>query len=180
MYLVGVCFGILTALISGLYRNFINRFGLFLFVAGNIAFIITGIHENYFYKGSDYIWLFGIASSFIIAGCCSDSINAFFSTKKSLLFLGEASYSIYLLHCFVIEFLSKRMKNLDLFGMLPNSAVFIVLAFSGIAGGAVLYLFFEKRILIWLKTKFLPERKNGESLNIDNTKLQYDKASETA
>lgn len=150
-------FGIMAGILSSRYRDTLNRYGIQIFLAGNALFLIIGMHENYLSDKSDGIahtWFFGLASFIIILGCTTKKVESFFSKKKIMLFLGEASYSIYLFHWFAVELVCKKLKDFGLLEIIPLDIAFFIVVFAGITGGSIVYLSAEKYIVKWMKLIF--------------------------
>lgn len=126
-----------------------------LFLIGNILFVTSGILENIFEMEGRLIFAYGAASAMIVAGCCSSRINASFSRLTPLVHLGAASYSIYLVHIFTIEFLCKRLGYSFMSPLENNDSKFMTLVFSGLLSGIIVHLSYEKKLLMFLKAKLL-------------------------
>ncbi|WP_051283820.1 acyltransferase family protein [Desulforegula conservatrix] len=168
LFLLGILTGLLTEKIkSGIRTNQADILRYSAFFAGNALFIILGLLDNTSSLEGKYTWFFGIASAMIIIGSCSNGINSFLKKRQIALFVGSASYSIYLIHIFIIEFFCKRIKSTNMSELIPNDMTLLLLALSGVLGGSFLYVMFEKRVLAWMKTKSISTR------NINNENLSY-------
>jgi len=112
-----------------------------LFFLGSI-FLCVSI----FYRPSmDRFYLYGIPAFLIVLGL----INSPNLELRALLFLGDASYSIYLIQFFAISFFYKviQIKSINLNGDLLSIAA---LSFS-VAFGCLFYVFVEKPITKFFK-----------------------------
>lgn len=170
-------FGIISGLIIHRFTYFIKKYGLILFIVGNLLFLATGIHENYFFEGKYYIWIFGFASFLVIIGFGSSSVELFFKNKKILIFFGDASYSIYLVHYFVLSFACKIISKVSISQSISPNIIFIALLIAGITGGVIFYLIIEKQFLGWIKNKYLQKEKvlKGDIRYIEPQPLSYEK-----
>lgn len=71
---------------------------------------------------------------------------------RGLIFLGTASYAIYLVHSPVVSILAEVMQSLD-----RPLIVFVACVLSGTFGGVIHHVAFEKPALLWLQ-RFRPEQ----------------------
>jgi len=157
LFLLGIFTGLIIKNIGADKKTeFQNILMYSIFFAGNALFLMIGLLDNSLPVEGRFTWLFGAASAMLIIGSCSHGINSFFEKRKISFFIGTASYSIYLIHIFVIEFLCKRIQSSKLYGPIPNNIIFWLLALSGIISGCFLYVMFEKRIFAWMKNKYMP------------------------
>ena len=79
-----------------------------------------------------------------------------------MLFLGAASYSIYLCHDQIVDY---TLRMLDAFN-LPHTAPFqilagVILGVAGLGAGSALYLGFEKPATAFLKSRFGGRRRRA-------------------
>ena len=109
-----------------------------------------------------YILAFGSASTFLLFAPLSDRIEAFFGRRKGLLFLGDASYSIYLIHYPLVKLLATWMKKIprDQPFSLPWVAGFGLLAMAAVivALGGLFYRKVEFPLLSFLRRVTAPGR----------------------
>lgn len=164
-------FGIFTGLAIDridLSKPFNEMVLISLFVIGNLIFVFSGTLENIYGMEGKFLFAYGASSVMIVAGCCSPRINSAFERFNPLMQLGAASYSIYLVHIFIIEFLCKRL-NLSFLSLLKNNDFkFLILVFSGLLSGIIIHLTYEKRLSVLLKAKFLCGiKKAGRQLKSD-------------
>jgi peptidoglycan/LPS O-acetylase OafA/YrhL len=109
-----------------------------LFVIGNIGFLTAGVLTNY---GMDVpILAFGLAAFLLVMS--AEPLNFLFRERRALLFLGDASYSIYLIHYPVISVACKALLAAGIsFAAMP------IVAVLGILGGIILHLTIERPVL---------------------------------
>lgn len=131
-----------------IFRNIhLSKFiSLFLIFTG--IFLLT--YQN-FYKLPDFISLrslkLGIPMFFIFVGCVS--LENLLIATKSLLFnffnhLGDSSYSLYLVHPFVLSPLAMVLNKLHLVNPYLFSSILIT---SSILAGSTTYFILEKRLI---------------------------------
>ncbi|MGH8000709.1 MAG: acyltransferase family protein [Brasilonema sp.] len=129
-------------------RSFIYV-GLFLYTLSAI---------NYYYKMIEVssVMTFGIACTLLVVGGASLELRKTINVPNFLLFLGNASYSIYLAHGFFINHLTKNLNKLP-FNVFQNivfsSVLGCIIAIIAIICGCILYLYVEKPLLIFFKPK---------------------------
>lgn len=119
--------------------------GTTIFALSGYAWIVATKTYN-----SDWSWMypyFGMASFFLVIATASGEINTWASRQWFLLLLGDASYSIYLVHYGAMMWLVRY------FG--PAVAIdlhlyFAILVVASIALGIIFFLFVEKPVLIVL------------------------------
>lgn len=90
---------------------------------------------------------FGIPCAAIVLGAVLLKAGPSRSPKRFLLLVGDASYSIYLIHPLIMNILMTKVK----LGTMGNYVfVFLTLTISAIAAGLLAYLWIEKPLLQWL------------------------------
>lgn len=94
---------------------------------------------------------FGLPCAAILFGCVLLESGSRTRIKQFLLFIGDASYSIYLVHPLVIGLLMKRAK-LGTF-ITDKHLIFALLASCSIAAGCLAYACVEKPLLKWLYSR---------------------------
>lgn len=111
-----------------------------------------GALEKVFIKGDvDTVLVFGVSGALIIFGLTGLNIYKAVKTPKPLLFLGDASYSIYLSHFYVIIFLEKittKFSGINPFNSFVTTTAIVILA---IVSGSAFYQIIEKPLLIKIK-----------------------------
>ena len=123
--------------------------GLFLYTLSAI---------NYFYKflPVSSVLTFGIACTLLVLGASSLELKKVINVPNILLFLGNASYSIYLAHGFFINQMTKILNKLQL-DIFQNLLVLNILGFIigiiAIICGCIVYSYIEKPLLTFFKPK---------------------------
>ena len=140
-FLYGIFIGIFYFNNKKKLKYIISKYSYILLLIGIIGiFLPSFISLNY-----NRVVLYGLPSFFMVLG----AVFLKQSSNKILIFLGDASYSIYLTHLIILGIFFKLMKFL-----IPNfepivtflSSIIICLLF-----GSALYLVIEKRIINYLK-----------------------------
>jgi exopolysaccharide production protein ExoZ len=145
------CFGLMMAF---LYSRG-NRPGrpLIFIVAGLAAMLLSSLLIDHPNTGGLSPWsrtiAWGIPAAFVVAGSISVKIPNNLLGRASIL-LGDASYSIYLSHIFVMIAYARLLKTTRLGELYQGGIIPIVIVISTLAGLAV-HLFAERQIMALLK-----------------------------
>ena len=137
--------GILCGFIFNKYK--INlKIASTLFLIGSILLIIS-VFDIFKSMNIDRFFLWGVPSFFIVLGAAySNQIKS-----EILLYLGNASYSIYLSHIFTVTLFYKVSTNY-IIGLNGDYLAIFCLTLS-IIGGCVLYSFIEKPMIFMLRRR---------------------------
>lgn len=134
--------------------------GGWLFLIGAAVFLAAGGFESLVQKSLDpvesrshYHLLYGVGAFCMLLGLPRIKIDAAGLYAKVGLFLGRASYSIYLIHFAVISAVIKLLTKMHV----PLWLDFTLLVLSGVLVGALLYQFVEQPLLRWLRSRYLKE-----------------------
>lgn len=122
-------------------------FGWPLFIAGNALFLLTGLLAGRQHDVVSYILLFGLASFAIVK--CARRLDAHFR-HPVLGLLGDASYSIYLVH---YPTLSATVMVLRAAGVESGLVAYVLSVPVGIAAGIVFHKVIEAPVLNYLRTR---------------------------
>ncbi|NMG08964.1 acyltransferase [Brasilonema sp. UFV-L1] len=130
--------------------------GMSFLCVGIFLYTLSAI--DYYYKilGVSSVITFGIACTFLVLGGACLDLRKTVNVPTFLLFLGDASYSIYLAHGFLINNITKTLNQfpLDVFKNLVLSSVLgFIITIIAITFGCFLYLYVEKPLLIFFKPK---------------------------
>ncbi len=126
------------------------------FLAGNLLFLATGAVWSWQGELSEphraaLILFFGLASFLIVLYATQPALNERFRRYRFPLLLGDASYSIYLIHNPAMALASKLFV---LTGMaLPNLILFVSLIIIATGAGVVLHLCIEKPLLASIRAR---------------------------
>jgi peptidoglycan/LPS O-acetylase OafA/YrhL len=98
-------------------------------------------------------WGYGLGASLMLLGAVQVELTRKVSIPGFLELLGNASYSVYLVHLPLVSLLCKLLLPL------PKEAAFPIIALLSVAGGFVFYVVFEKplwRLLVRKSAPFAP------------------------
>jgi exopolysaccharide production protein ExoZ len=114
----------------------------------SIAIIVITRDGDIRWKWTNVIFS-GLSSGALLLGAIS---LEYAGMKVLRLFsaLGDSSYSLYLVHTFVISVVGKIWVMLHLSGRMSPAVLFLVAFGCSVAAGHVLYLLIEKPITLWL------------------------------
>lgn len=147
LFFIGLLAAILSDRLLGMKKN------IFLFIFGNIFFIFTAFID--IYTSASYnltLLMYGLGAFFIILNSSNNQLNNYFKSKNILLLIGNASFSIYLIHIYIILILSKIIIKLDLEHSNAYLMYLIIVVFS-ILSGIILHLYVEKPLIKYLQQK---------------------------
>lgn len=94
--------------------------------------------------------LFGASAATTVLGLAAAEIAGKLTASKSASFLGEASYSIYLIHVAIIGWTAHVLQLAGVIKAIPGWAAFFFVAASALTVALLLYEFVEKQALTWL------------------------------
>jgi len=125
-----------------------------LALLGTCAFFAVGMMENagIIQTGTNLLseTLFGASAAMTVLGLAAAEITGKLSASKSASFLGEASYSIYLIHVTIIGWTAHVLQIAGVIKTIPGWAAFLFVAASALTVAFLLYDFVERRTLTWL------------------------------
>lgn len=166
-YMILFLFGIIVSIVQDLeiihYKiiKFIGGLGLFMF----IILIILDINQ-FVYSNNYEIILYGLSFSLIISYLVSIEKKGFDFSKYTLLnLIGNASYSLYLLHYPLIIAMTKVVVSFGIvkFGTISAISSFILFFIISIFTAILWHLKIEKPIIKILQNKFISkEFRNNE------------------
>ncbi len=142
--------GFLAAYLVSKYRincpSYLLNFGLFLYT-------LSAINTIYHLLPISYVIAYGIPSTIIIMSGAALEMTKVVMVPQFLLLLGNASYSIYLMHGFVINNLTKiaiKLRIIDFFtqNTLLFSLFAILNACLAVVVGCMIYHYVEKPLLV--------------------------------
>lgn len=139
------CFGLLIAAqrlrLRSIKGEYLFCMGCLGVIAGSFMTMKTLFSEEAF-----VLW-FGTCSALIIMASATQGIEAWFENRATLKTIGNASYSIYLVHYPFLSLSSKILTTLDLQNSFPNIVLWLFLLISSIAVGMIFYFCIEKPII---------------------------------
>ncbi|MER3491203.1 MAG: acyltransferase [Mastigocladus sp. ERB_26_2] len=122
------------------------------------VFMYTLSAINYFYKfiETSPVMTFGISSTLLVLGATSLELKKIINVPNLLLYIGNASYSIFLMHGFFINNVTKILNKLlpDIFSsILILNILGVIIAIISIICGYIIYMYLEKPLLSIFKPK---------------------------
>jgi len=122
-----------------------------LLTVGCTLFVGTWIWEALYlqYWGSARaIMAFGVGAALIVAALCEFELSGRLRIPLALALLGDASYSIYLVHFLAISAAAKVVSRWH--EVLPGPAAFFLLVLAGVMGGLAAHFAIERPIMeLW-------------------------------
>ena len=144
--------GMLAAFVARRLPALSGSAGLWAYVAGNLMFLMMLVFATGALRQFPAPLLYGAAAFLILAGAVNPSVDGFFRARKALLFLGAASYSLYLIHYPAMSLAGKVLTLAT--GektFFHPVAGFAVLSAAGVLAGILLYLRVERPLLARLR-----------------------------
>ena len=145
--------GILTAFV---YDREPIKFPLLVLIVGGAIFFANWIScLNAGYRGPGphpnpmAEWAFGIGSAFIILGTATLEKGGRLVCPASLVFLGEASYSIYLVHFPIVSMGAKIVAKCRHF--LSSGIAYTLVVVLAISAGIAFHIIVERPIMRWAR-----------------------------
>jgi exopolysaccharide production protein ExoZ len=123
---------------------------------GVTVFLLTGADEVYWHlMAAEWRTLvFGLGAMLAMIGLVELECGGRLKIPAWLRLLGDASYSIYLVHYFVLWFFAKLFWVSGVAFLLPAAAAFVLLACLAVAAGVLCHLWIERPLLVSLGQNF--------------------------
>ena len=102
-------------------------------------------------KNAISTWCYGVGAMLMILGGVVLETKTALRMPRVLIFLGEASYSIYLVHFPALSGFAKLVTKLKERNV-PDELLFVMVAMGGVAVGVVFYLLVERPLLTFFRT----------------------------
>ena len=143
-------FGCVVAVLAARYEY---RYASIIFLIGAILFLVSAI----LCLGDSFeTAAYGLPAALIVYGLAGLTMKA----PRFFVYLGDASYSIYIFHLPILTVLGKNKALFNFFGAYLATLIifFLIVIISCLA-----HSFIEKPMLLFCKRKFLTEKRNGSS-----------------
>jgi len=158
-------FGICAAMLAGRV-SFQTRQALGVILIGTLLFLSTGIYvDNLRHAGladehlpAFVILLYGLASFLLVLPANNHTLEKFIQRRRIMILVGNASYSIYLIHVPALSLIVRVFTRLELETMLPFSVLFLLATLLAAIFGILLHKLVERPMLFWLRAKWLPQK----------------------
>jgi exopolysaccharide production protein ExoZ len=98
---------------------------------------------------------FGLPSFLLIIGSASIEISNRINWPKLLVFLGDASYSIYLTHAMFVNLFTLILNLVHVNVVISPFITTLMITIFAIFGGSTMYRFLERPLLIVLRKKLI-------------------------
>lgn len=121
---------------------------------GVVVFCVTGIAENtgvIHYPGRPGQFLYGISAALVVAGLATGERRGEVSASRPWVFMGAASYSIYLIHVTICFVMARPIIRLHC----PDWTKLLLLSTVAAMAGVVVHLLFERPILIFSRQRIV-------------------------
>lgn len=129
--------------------------GLAFVICGIVLFILGAILANhnteFFYSAFDRVVLFGIPSFLLVTGSVLLEGQKNINPPQIFLSLGDASYSLYLLHLPLVAAAIKLYAKLKINHLLLNNLFGMVLSLAVVYVAITFYKYVEKPLLLFFK-----------------------------
>ncbi|WP_419757456.1 acyltransferase family protein [Acidisoma sp.] len=119
--------------------------GLALLAAGIALFVHAGFAQHSDVEGFSRLMIFGVPAILVVAGALFVERAGYWPRMKPLEAIGDASYSLYLLHGFAVAFFHKFLH-------LPTPQMAVVIVVSSLIGALLSYRYFERPVARLLRT----------------------------
>lgn len=120
---------------------------------GALIFLGAGLAEVYVAPPSmvGRLWTYGAGSVLILAGLIQAERSGRLHTPSWLVFLGDSSYSIYLVHFPALSLLAKAVKLARLDAYVPGPLLFVLLAGTAVLAGCLFHVAVERPLLRYFR-----------------------------
>jgi peptidoglycan/LPS O-acetylase OafA/YrhL len=143
--------GCLAAYIVIKYNNKIGKYRWILFGIANLGYVILVMLASWGNIGIGRIPTFGVLAALLIIAATSIDLKDSPKIPDILIFLGEASYSIFLTHLPVISALTKIVQKANLGKYFDGLFAPALLAVFTVVFGCIFYSLIEKPLTVFLR-----------------------------
>jgi peptidoglycan/LPS O-acetylase OafA/YrhL len=143
--------GCLAAYIVIKYNNKIGKYRWILFGIANLGYVILGRLPGLGNLGFDRITTFGVLAVMLIIAATSIDLKDSPKIPALLIFLGDASYSIFLTHVPVISAITKILQKPNLGKYFDGFFAPALVAVFAVVVGCIFYFLIEKPLTVFLR-----------------------------
>jgi exopolysaccharide production protein ExoZ len=146
-------FGCLAAYVLTKYQI---KYGMPIICTGAFLYTLSAINYYYSIIKTSSVITFGIPSTLIVLGCVALEQKKNINVPNLLLYIGNASYSIYLAHGFFINNITKiilKLKPNIADNLLALNLSGIIIGIIAIFCGCLIYTYIEKPLFLIFKPK---------------------------
>jgi len=158
-------FGCLAAYIVIKYNNKISKYRWILFGIANLGYVIVGMLVASGNIRFGRITTFGVLATLLIIAATSIDLKDSPKIPYFLIFLGDASYSIFLTHIPLLSAITKILQNANLGKYFDAFFAPALLAVFTVVFGCIFYSFIEKPLTVFLRKnlveKMFPPKAEG-------------------
>ncbi|WP_168735833.1 acyltransferase family protein [Cohnella fermenti] len=126
---------------------------------GIVLFFASWANEYWLHESIPRALAWGIPSFLLVAAASAWPDSARSSPNRLFAYLGDASYSIYLVHLLAIHLLYQVFNRLNLFAQLGNLTMVTACAAGALIGGCLFYSLIEAPIMKRLKHRIAAQKK---------------------
>lgn len=146
-------FGMIACFLALKFEGLIKKRGIWFFLTGNLIFLsaLLGFLKEFLPFFHSRVLLAGFASFLIVLGSMDNMVESLFKKNQFILFLGTASYSIYLIHGVGIPFTGAFIDYLKIIN--SNTLIYFIMTTMAVLAGVLFYCFIEAPVYSWLKKK---------------------------
>jgi exopolysaccharide production protein ExoZ len=134
------------------------KLGIPYLILGAVSFVTSGLFDNYTNLEIPDVIAYGLPSMLIVLGAAFTDLNQGWQIPAWLKQLGDASYSIYLVHYPCLAATFKLAIALNIVGLLGNFLTLSLLTVIAIIAGWLTYLYLEKPLITRLRRKLVPKQ----------------------
>jgi exopolysaccharide production protein ExoZ len=139
------------------------RFPATFFSLGTLLFLGTGVYESWgpFHPAE---WpprhlAYATGAAMVLYGLVGLENRGRLKLPKIASMLGEASYSIYLLHVIFIMLLQQLYLVSKKYIQMPDAGIFVIMVVISVAGGLVFSKIIEQPLLRYLRHRLIPKNR---------------------
>ena len=124
--------------------------------AGVTILLVAGLCEDFYGPLTNFarIFWFTLGSAIIIIGLVESERSGLIRAPRWLVYLGDAAYSIYLVHFLALSVFAKMSKAMLLDQYLPSMVLYLLFVIGSIGFGCLCYQFVEYPLHRWSRQFF--------------------------